>query len=297
MFNTNLSSLKNFARTNELLGKFNDFSSSKYDVLQHMFLQHTRLLADLKKDLTNAFLRIRRLKVKLQKQYPEAFEATFNLRQNLEDRLEQEEASEPTYVNNAKDRSINKKGKKKSKNENVEADQGTIEINDDLSAENGIESLGIENENSGLLNEAGKENDDLNSEIKHDKINTMDKTESCGLDKTEFSENCVVNDEGTNKESERMANDGISCGNSDCFETDVIETENTQEDDSVHLEVKSIENVQEGNGYIDHDNDEVAEGIKVETEGIKDCPAIESSTEIQTTADDKCCDETNGEGD
>ncbi len=57
--NINLFSLKNFARTNELLGKFNDFSSSKYDVLQHMFLQHTRLLVDLKKDLTNVFLRIR----------------------------------------------------------------------------------------------------------------------------------------------------------------------------------------------------------------------------------------------
>lgn len=233
--------------------------------------------------------------------------ATFNLRQNLEDRLEQEEASEPTYVNNAKDRNINKKGKKKSKNENVEADQGTIEINDDLSTEinHGIESLGIENENSGLLNEAGKENDDMNSEIKHDKINATDKTESCGLDKTEFSENienCVANDEGTNKESERMADDGISCGNSDCFETDVIKTDNTQEDDSVHLEVKSIENVQDGNGCIDHDNDEVAEGIKVETEGIKvetegikDCSVIESSTEIQTTADDKCCDETEGD--
>ena len=254
-------SLKNIAKTNELLGKFNDFSSSKYDVLQHMFLQHTQLLVDLKKGLTNVFLRIRCLKVRLQQQYPTAFEATFNLRQDLEDRLEQEEEDEPTYTNTMKDKGVNK-NEKSTKNENETVDESAVG--------NKNESLQAENENSELSDEEEKENSDFNLEI-NCKIDAIDKTEF-----VEKMENCVRHDNDYMcKESKEVAEDGMPCGN-DSQQTDVMENKTAQDNDYIHKEVKNIEKVPDGSQGKDN---EEAQGIKVVTEGVKDCLVIERSTE------------------
>ena len=225
-------SVKNIAKTNELLGKFNDFSSSKYDVLQHMFLQHTQLLVDLKKGLTNVFLRIRHLKVRLQQQYPTAFEATFNLRQDLEDRLEQEETDEPTYTNSMKDKSVNK-NEKATKNESETSGESTK-----LADKN--ESLQAENENSEFPDEAEKESSDFNLEI-NCKIDAIDKTEL-----VEKMENCVMHDNDMCVESKAVMEDGMPCGNNDSQQTDVRETKSAQEDDHIHMEVKNTENAAEG---------------------------------------------------
>jgi hypothetical protein len=228
--------------------------------------------------------------------------ATFNLRQNLEDQLEKEEADEPTYVNSTKDKSGEEetKTKNESKNESAEIDKGMTEINDDLGVEikHEKESLGAENANSELPYEGGKEDDDFNSEINCDEINAMGKTESHASDKRQFSENMensVANDKDMCKEGDGVVEDEMSYGNSECLQTDVIRAEAAQEHnniDKLHMGVNNLENAQDGNNVNDN---EVVEGINMVTEGVKDCPVIESNAEIQTTVDDKCFTKTKDE--
>ncbi|XP_078605062.1 uncharacterized protein LOC144878406 [Branchiostoma floridae x Branchiostoma japonicum] len=64
-----------FEKTNEMLQSFNTLSAIRFDETQEMFKKHTQTLLDMKKDLDHIFRRIRELKGKVSKQYPEAFQA------------------------------------------------------------------------------------------------------------------------------------------------------------------------------------------------------------------------------
>ncbi|ESO88123.1 hypothetical protein LOTGIDRAFT_234693 [Lottia gigantea] len=65
--------LSRFEKTNEMLINFNMLSSSRYNVTAEDFRKHTLMLYDMKKDLDLVFKRIRVLKQRLSKTYPEAF--------------------------------------------------------------------------------------------------------------------------------------------------------------------------------------------------------------------------------
>lgn len=67
--------LTKFEKTNETFGKFNELSEARYEELHMQFKNNTRMLVDMKKDLDSIFRRIRMLKVRLGKQYEEAFAA------------------------------------------------------------------------------------------------------------------------------------------------------------------------------------------------------------------------------
>ncbi|KAM8795073.1 kxDL motif-containing protein 1 [Eudromia elegans] len=56
-----------------MLLNFNNLSSVRVQQMSERFLHHTRTLVEMKKDLDSIFRRIRALKAKLAKQYPEAF--------------------------------------------------------------------------------------------------------------------------------------------------------------------------------------------------------------------------------
>ncbi|NWQ91743.1 KXDL1 protein, partial [Burhinus bistriatus] len=65
--------LDRFEKTNEMLLNFNNLSSVRMQQMNERFLHHTKMLVEMKKDLDSIFRRIRTLKGKLAKQYPEAF--------------------------------------------------------------------------------------------------------------------------------------------------------------------------------------------------------------------------------
>ncbi|XP_005094344.1 kxDL motif-containing protein 1 [Aplysia californica] len=67
--------LSRFEKTNEMLINFNLLSTARYDVTVKEFQKHTQLLFEMKKDLDGVFKRIRMLKQRLGKIYPEAFAA------------------------------------------------------------------------------------------------------------------------------------------------------------------------------------------------------------------------------
>ncbi|XP_023666678.1 kxDL motif-containing protein 1 [Paramormyrops kingsleyae] len=65
--------LDRFEKTNEMLLNFNGLSNVRLQQMNEHFLHHTRTLVEMKKDLDSIFRRIRALKGKIAKQYPEAF--------------------------------------------------------------------------------------------------------------------------------------------------------------------------------------------------------------------------------
>ncbi|KAG8454838.1 hypothetical protein GDO86_001162 [Hymenochirus boettgeri] len=65
--------LDRFEKTNEMLLNFNSLSSGRLQQMSDRFSHHTRTLVEMKKDLDIIFRRIRMLKGKLAKQYPESF--------------------------------------------------------------------------------------------------------------------------------------------------------------------------------------------------------------------------------
>ncbi|KAM6235985.1 kxDL motif-containing protein 1 [Porphyrio hochstetteri] len=65
--------LDRFEKTNEMLLNFNNLSSVRMQQMNERFLHHTKTLVEMKRDLDSIFRRIRALKGKLAKQYPEAF--------------------------------------------------------------------------------------------------------------------------------------------------------------------------------------------------------------------------------
>ena len=184
--------------------------------------------------------------------------ATFNLRQDLEHRLEQEEASKPTYVSNPEDKDVNKE---RVKTKIADGDKGMVKINNVLSVET----------YQNLPNELGKTNNDLGSD---EASETYRQAESCATDKKEYSvvnENCaVVNHKDVLRESDQEGpKDEAICDNSNCLQTNVM---SEGDDDSFHVEGKF--NINKG----DQDND-AHEGVKMATEGIQDCLVIDGSME------------------
>ncbi|XP_077598841.1 kxDL motif-containing protein 1 [Stigmatopora nigra] len=65
--------LDRFEKTNEMLINFNGLSNVRLQQMNERFLLHTRTLIEMKKDLDSIFRRIRTLKGKIGKQYPDAF--------------------------------------------------------------------------------------------------------------------------------------------------------------------------------------------------------------------------------
>ncbi|KAG5845215.1 kxDL motif-containing protein 1-like [Anguilla rostrata] len=65
--------LDRFEKTNEMLLNFNGLSNVRLHQMTEHFLLHTRTLLEMKKDLDSIFRRIRTLKGKLAKQYPDVF--------------------------------------------------------------------------------------------------------------------------------------------------------------------------------------------------------------------------------
>ncbi|KAM9330104.1 kxDL motif-containing protein 1 [Gastrophryne carolinensis] len=65
--------LDRFEKTNEMLLNFNGLSNTRLQQMTDRFIHHTRTLVEMKKDLDIIFRRIRMLKGKLAKQYPEHF--------------------------------------------------------------------------------------------------------------------------------------------------------------------------------------------------------------------------------
>nr|XP_036305779.1 kxDL motif-containing protein 1 isoform X2 [Pipistrellus kuhlii] len=65
--------LDRFEKTNEMLVNFNNLSNARLQQMNERFLHHTRTLMEMKRDLDSIFRRIRTLKGKLARQYPEAF--------------------------------------------------------------------------------------------------------------------------------------------------------------------------------------------------------------------------------
>ncbi|KAI1882047.1 hypothetical protein AGOR_G00246670 [Albula goreensis] len=65
--------LDRFEKTNEMLLNFNGLSNVRLQQMNERFLYHTRTLLEIKKDLDSVFRRIRTLKSKIAKQYPDAF--------------------------------------------------------------------------------------------------------------------------------------------------------------------------------------------------------------------------------
>lgn len=59
--------------SNEKLTSFNNVSEDTYRRLSANFVQNTKLLSDMKKELDTVFRRIRSLKVRIQTSFPEAY--------------------------------------------------------------------------------------------------------------------------------------------------------------------------------------------------------------------------------
>ncbi|XP_025077650.1 kxDL motif-containing protein 1-like isoform X3 [Pomacea canaliculata] len=87
--------LSRYEKTNEMLINFNLLSSSRYEVTVKEFQNHTQLLSDMKRDLDSIFKRIRALKQRLSKNYPEAFSACSTIMM-VEDEEEEKIPSEAT---------------------------------------------------------------------------------------------------------------------------------------------------------------------------------------------------------
>ncbi|XP_021368610.1 kxDL motif-containing protein 1-like [Mizuhopecten yessoensis] len=92
--------LSRYEKTNEMLINFNMLSSTRFDATSQSFRNHTLLLYDMKKDLDVVFRRIRILKQRLGKLYPDAFSACSDVYNVLED---EEEEFEGQNSENSKD--------------------------------------------------------------------------------------------------------------------------------------------------------------------------------------------------
>ncbi|CAE1272392.1 KXD1 [Acanthosepion pharaonis] len=83
MVQTQKEMLSRYEKTNEMLINFNLLSSSRYEATCHKFKKDTLLLYEMKKDLDAVFKRIRNLKQRLSKIYPDAFSACSNVYLNV----------------------------------------------------------------------------------------------------------------------------------------------------------------------------------------------------------------------
>lgn len=89
--------LQRFEKTNEMLLNCNLLSTSRLKVASDEFKKHTKLLAEMKKDLDYIFKKIRVIKAKVSSQYPEAYaEANFANKTFAEEAEEDEEINQAT---------------------------------------------------------------------------------------------------------------------------------------------------------------------------------------------------------
>uniref|UniRef100_A0A336M7F4 CSON011527 protein n=1 Tax=Culicoides sonorensis TaxID=179676 RepID=A0A336M7F4_CULSO len=65
--------LQRFEKTNEMLVNCNALSTSRLKIAQEEYKKMTKLLLEMKKDLDYVFMKIRKIKGKLNTQYPTAF--------------------------------------------------------------------------------------------------------------------------------------------------------------------------------------------------------------------------------
>ncbi|CAO3609493.1 unnamed protein product [Cunninghamella echinulata] len=71
MLKTQHESLETYQTTQKNLRAFNDFSQARYQQVHKHFETHTKLLREVKTDLDSAFIKLRKVKAKLQAKYPE----------------------------------------------------------------------------------------------------------------------------------------------------------------------------------------------------------------------------------
>ncbi|CAL1528726.1 unnamed protein product [Lymnaea stagnalis] len=90
--------LSRFEKTNEMLINFNILSSGRYEATLRDFQKHTQLLSEMKKDLDTVFKRIRVLKQRLEKTYPEAFSACSSVYNLISDEDEEDDSSDDSLV-------------------------------------------------------------------------------------------------------------------------------------------------------------------------------------------------------
>ncbi|XP_060553455.1 kxDL motif-containing protein 1-like [Ruditapes philippinarum] len=83
--------LSRFEKTNEMLINFNILSANRFAITSQQFRRHTQLMYEMKKDLDSIFKRIRVIKDKLGKSYPESFKVCGSSAPILEDEEEIED--------------------------------------------------------------------------------------------------------------------------------------------------------------------------------------------------------------
>ena len=188
--------------------------------------------------------------------------ATFNLRKDLEDRLELEEASKPTYVDNTTDEHAKKKERKN--------DKVMIDINNELSLESKHKKEISETENSGLHSDFEKINIDSSSETNFESRNG--EGTSCMRDETESLED-LKNSVKNYKESEETE-DESTCGNNDSCENEILRNENAPEDIYSNNLGSKKERDEDG-----HEGTQANDIVVIE--GIKECELIKSNTDSQ----------------
>ncbi|XP_045156279.2 kxDL motif-containing protein 1-like [Mercenaria mercenaria] len=83
--------LSRFEKTNEMLINFNILSANRFAITSQQYRRHTQLMYEMKRDLDSIFKRIRVIKDKLGKSYPESFKVCGSSAPILEDEEENEE--------------------------------------------------------------------------------------------------------------------------------------------------------------------------------------------------------------
>lgn len=83
--------LSRFEKTNEMLINFNILSANRFALTSQQYRRHTQLMYDMKRDLDSIFKRIRVIKDKLGKSYPDAFQAPGSAPTILEDEEENDD--------------------------------------------------------------------------------------------------------------------------------------------------------------------------------------------------------------
>lgn len=82
--------LSRYEKTNEMLINFNMLSSARFEATSEEFRKHTLLLYEMKRDLNTIFKRIRVLKQRLGKLYPEAFSVCSDVYDLMDEEDEEE---------------------------------------------------------------------------------------------------------------------------------------------------------------------------------------------------------------
>lgn len=96
--------LQRFEKTNEMLLNCNALSTSRLKIASEEFKKHTKLLAEMKKDLDYIFKKIRVIKSKVSSQYPDAFaEVHFSNKTFAEEAEEDEDITNKTKKKSTQD--------------------------------------------------------------------------------------------------------------------------------------------------------------------------------------------------